>query len=251
MTVILIVSPDPFTREASLALLVEVLLTTCVPISSEVGCTTTSAMPAPVMARVWGLPAALSLMSKVALKVPAAVGKKLTSIKQLLPGAIGPLKQLDSLVDTEKSAAMAGVDAEICALPTSNGPPPVFVRLTPELVRTFKGSGLGKNVILVLLRLTCGAPPDPERFIVTEPLTAKVPERASWSCGANWIVSRQDAPAASVNPGVVLHGDGEAAVRLKSPEFVPPKAKLLIVTPEAVWLLSVTISVPDEPTPTS
>src|ERR1700689_1529118 len=118
------------------------------------------------MLSVAGLPAALLLISNAAVNVPAVVGTKYTSMAQLLPGASGALKQLLPLTGAEKGAAFAGVDAEICALPIWSGAPPVFVISTPLISETFSGSF--PNVMLVVLRLTSGAPPEPEGFMTEE-----------------------------------------------------------------------------------
>ncbi len=48
---------------------------------------TAGAVPVPLRPTVCGLPAALSLMLSVALRVPVAVGVKVTLIEQLAPAA--------------------------------------------------------------------------------------------------------------------------------------------------------------------
>ena len=149
----------------------EVLFTTWMPNSSEVGCTSTCCFPMPVMLREAGLPAALLLIRSVALNVVPAVlpvvGTKSNSMLQLLPGAIGAVKQLELLDDTENGEDPAGV---ICALPSCSGAPPVFVTVTPPVPWTFKRTV--PKLMLVELRLASGAPPIPLRFIteVLEPL---------------------------------------------------------------------------------
>ena len=65
------------------------------------------------------------------------------------------------------------------------------------------------------------------------------------------MVRSQEEPAASINPTVSEHGEGDAAIKEKSPEFVPPKAKLLMVMPDALLFVNVTTSVALAPMPTS
>ena len=60
--------------------------------------------------------------------------------------------------------------------------------------------------------------------------------------------SEHDAPAGRANAALIEHG-AEADWRVKSPEFVPVKTNELIVTLEAVLLVSVTASVPNPPVP--
>ena len=48
-------------------------------------------IPVPVSPMVWGLPAALSVIVTVPLRLPVAVGVKVTSIAQLVPGSTVPL----------------------------------------------------------------------------------------------------------------------------------------------------------------
>jgi hypothetical protein len=51
---------------------------------------TTGAAPVPVRLTLWGLPEALSEMLRVPLRVPVALGVKVTLIVQLTPAATEP-----------------------------------------------------------------------------------------------------------------------------------------------------------------
>ena len=84
---------------------------------------TAPTVPVPVRLTVWGLPLALSLMLRVAARVPIAVGVKVTLIVQVLPG----LTVLQALKLSEKSPGLAHVNV---ALVIETGTVPVLVTLT-------------------------------------------------------------------------------------------------------------------------
>jgi hypothetical protein len=67
---------------------------------------TTGAVPVPLRATVCGLPTALSLILSVAVRVPVAVGRKVTLIVQLAPAA----KVLPHVCVWEKSLALVPVN---------------------------------------------------------------------------------------------------------------------------------------------
>ncbi len=84
---------------------------------------TRGAVPVPVRLTVWGLPLALSLIDRVALRVPAAVGVKVTLMAQFAPAAT-----LDPQVFVcEKSP---GLVPPIAMLLIANAPVPVFASVT-------------------------------------------------------------------------------------------------------------------------
>ena len=62
------------------------------------------------------------------------------------------------------------------------------------------------------------------------------------------MTSEHEAEAGRANPALIEHG-AEADWSVKSPELLPVKANELIVTLEAVLLVSVTASVPNPPVP--
>src|SRR5437588_11092024 len=82
------------------------------------------AVPVPARATVWGEPAALSLMSRVALRLPGADGLKRTAIVRLSPG---PRVGLPGPRAAVKSAVLA--PAKLTA-PIVSGAEPVLVRVT-------------------------------------------------------------------------------------------------------------------------
>src|ERR1700730_3976782 len=98
--------------------------TICEPKLIGVGRAKTSATPVPVSGRIWGLPAASSLIKSEAERAPAAAGVKMTEIEQAPPGA-SEAGQNDVAA---KSAALAPLS---WTLLMCRGTPPVFVTVTP------------------------------------------------------------------------------------------------------------------------
>ena len=80
-------------------------------------------VPIPVNVTFCGLPAALSVMARAALRVPDAVGLKVTLMLQLAPTAI----ELPQVVVREKSPAFVPVIAIAVIV---NVAVPVFLRVT-------------------------------------------------------------------------------------------------------------------------
>ncbi len=101
-----------------------VVPTSWLPKVSEVGETlTVGATPVPLRPTVCGLPAALSLMLSVALRVPVAVGVKVTLIEQLPPVAT----DVPQLLVWAKSPGLAPVREMPLIL---SAPLPVLLRVT-------------------------------------------------------------------------------------------------------------------------
>ena len=171
---------------------------------------TVGPLPVPVRFTVWGLPVALSVMVTVAVRVPGAVGVKVTLIVQFAPGTT--------------------VFAQLLVWPKSPELVPVTVKLVmlkfavPLLVRVTACAGLVvltvwlANVKVEAERLTVEAVPVPERLTVWGLLLAllvrindavrlPVPE------GVKVTLIVQFAPAATDPP--------QLSLSLKSPAFAP------------------------------
>jgi len=174
---------------------------------------TTGTRPVPESDTVCGLPAALSVMVRVAVRDPAAIGEKIKVIVQLPPAAI-PVPQV---LVWEKSPALTPV---IVMLEIVSGPPPVFdgVMLCDEVVPTAvppKMTGVA--------RFRIGTTPLPVSETdsgLSEALSVIVTDavRVPVAVGVNVTLIAQLAPATTELPHVL--------VCAKSPLFVPVTAML-------------------------
>jgi len=134
--------------------------------------TTSELVPRPVPTRltVWGLPVALSVMVNEAVRVPLAVGLKVTLMAQLPLAAT----ELPQLLVWAKSPAFVPVMAMLVRLKEA---PPVLVRVTVSAALTVPTAWLAK-LRLAAERLTVGELAAPEG-LTGDP--APMPERrAVW-----------------------------------------------------------------------
>src|SRR5579863_8609441 len=88
---------------------------------------TIGAVPSPARLTVCGLPGALSVMVKVPVRLPEAVGTKLTSIVQLAPAA--------SALVVEQLVPGATLKSPLAAIAVMlSGAAPLLVSVTPTAV---------------------------------------------------------------------------------------------------------------------
>ena len=116
------------------------------------------AVPVPVKFTVCGLPVALSVMVRLAVRLPVAVGAKVTLIAQLAPAAT----ELPQVVVSAKSPLLAPV---IAILVTLNDTAPVLVNVTMRAALVVPTPWLPK-LTLVGERLIAGVAPVPVRLTV-------------------------------------------------------------------------------------
>ena len=197
---------------------------------------TTGAVPLPLKATVCGLPLALSVMVTPALRVPVAVGVKVTLIVQEALAA----SVLGQLLVWAKSPALVPVSAMLLMVRSAL---PLLVNVTAWAVLVVLTCWLPK-LRLVGLKLTAGA-----AMVVPEPLKATVcglpaalsvmdtlALRVPVAVGVKVTLMVQEAPAASV-----LELLGQVLVCAKSPLLVPVRPILLMVRAAVPLLVRVTV----------
>jgi hypothetical protein len=190
-------------------------------------------VPVPESATFCGLPVALSVKLRVALRLPEAPGLNVTDAVQLADAA-SVLPQV--LLDMAKSAAFVPEIATLLMVIDDVSP---FFRVAdcaavvePTVVLAkVSEAGLADTVPLVEVPVPvkatfCGLP-------LPESLKLSVAARAPVAVGAKTIFAVQLAEAASDDPQVLLK-------TLKSAAFVPVIVMLVIVIADAFVLLSVT-----------
>ena len=181
---------------------------------------TAGAVPVPLRLTLWGLPVALSARVMAAVRVPLAVGVKVTLIVQLTPAAtLEP-----QLLVCAKSLALA---PETAMLVTLKDVLPEFVRVIVWAVLVVPTDWLPKSR-LVDDRLTTAAAlvPVPERVTAWGlPLTLSVMDseavRLPLAAGLNVTLTEQLALAASELPQVL--------VWVKSLALAPVSAMLVML----------------------
>ncbi len=229
---IVIDAPVPFASVDDIAELLDPTLT--LPNESEVGLADTdpTAAPVPVNATFCGLLLAESVKLNVAVRVPDAVGLKITAAAQVCDAATLVLQEF---VEILKSPAFVPVIATplmvIAALVPFVSVEDIAELLDPTL-RLPNESEVGLTVT------DAAAAPVPVSVIVCGLLLAEsvkfsVAERTPVAVGLNAIFAVQLDEAPSVDPQVLLS-------ILKSPGSAPASATLLIVIEAEPLLVSVT-----------
>jgi hypothetical protein len=193
----------------------------------------TGPLPVPVKLTVCGLPKALSVMLTEAVRLPVAVGAKVTLILQLPPAGT----ELPQLLDSLKSPAFVPVTAMPVMVKAAV---PVLLRVTACAALVVPRIWLLK-VRLVELRLTVGPPPVPVRLtLCTLPATllllsvmVKVAVRVPGSVGEKVTLMVQLPPAATELPQLLFWP--------KSPGLLPPNAKPATLKASFPVLVRVTV----------
>jgi hypothetical protein len=181
-------------------------------------------MPVPVRLRVWGVLEALSLIVTVPVRLPVAVGLKVTLMVQLPPAAT-ELPQLSVSAKSPLTAMLVMAKLMVPALVRVEDRAALVVP-TVWLVKVREvGDTLAEFVTPVPDRAAVCGLPVPLSVTVTEAV------RVPMAVGLNVALMVQLAPATRLEPQVV--------VREKSPLLVPVIAMLLILTDEAVPFFTV------------
>ena len=191
---------------------------------------TTGPVPVPVRPTVCGLPEALSVIVTEAVRVPGAVGAKVTLRVQLAPVAT----EVPQVLTWLKSPVFAPVKATLLMLRAAL---PVFVSVTGCTPLVVPRVWLSK-IRLVTVRLTAGPLPVPVRFKLCGLRAAlsvivNTALRVPGAEGVNVTLIAQLAPAATELPHVL--------VWVKSPGLVPVKVKLVMLKVTFPVLLSVAV----------
>jgi hypothetical protein len=180
----------------------------------------------PERAIVWVLAVALSVTVTVAVRVPAAVGLKVTLIVQASPAAT----EVPQLFDVEKSLAFEPETAMLLTLKLA----------FPELARVTVCAGVAVPLAwltkarLVGVSVTAGARPVPLNFVRVEELlfSARSAVAIPLAFGLKVTLTVQLAPAATLSP--------QSLAWEKSPALAPVNARLVMLNAPSPVLLSVT-----------
>jgi hypothetical protein len=195
-------------------------------------------LPLPLSGTVCGLPGALSVTERLALRLPVALGLKLTEIEQLAPGARveGESGQVFVCAKSPASAPVIPIELIVSA------PLPELVRVTlcAELVvptccwpkLRLVGEKLTAGAVATPVPLSATVCGEAGALSVTETLAPRDPA----ALGVKVTEIEQLEPAASVE-GL----SGQVFVCAKSPAFVPVIPIELIVRAPVPVLVRVTL----------
>jgi hypothetical protein len=185
-------------------------------------------VPVPVRLAVWGLLVASSVTVNVPLRVPVAVGAKVTLMMQLVPAAtlvpqlfvcpksplLVPVKAIFAMFNTTPLGLESVTACAVLVVPT-------FWPLNVRVVGERLGSAVPVPVRLAVWGL-----------LVPLSVTVKVPLRVPLAVGVKVTLIVQLVPAATLTP--------QLFVCPKSPLLVPAKA-MLVMPSTVLWeLVSVT-----------